>query len=144
MGTARLRVVFCRCRRGSYTGTMRFSSASQRIFRAVFCTAAALLILAAQTPRAHAWGDEGHQMVNKLAAKNLPADVPAFLRTAAAVNEMEYLGPEPDRWRSPSEPELVAVQAPEHFIDTEEVAGSNPVVPTIYINNLDSSSLRIS
>jgi len=83
-------------------------------------------------------------MVNKLAAKNLPADVPAFLRTAAAVNEMEYLGPEPDRWRSPSEPELVAVQAPEHFIDTEEVAGSNPVVPTIYINNLDSSSLRIS
>jgi hypothetical protein len=98
---------------------MRFSSASQRIFRAVFCTAAALLILAAQTPRAHAWGDEGHQMVNKLAAKNLPADVPAFLRTAAAVNEMEYLGPEPDRWRSPSEPELVAVQAPEHFIDLE-------------------------
>jgi len=58
-------------------------------------------------------------MVNKLAAKNLPADVPAFLRTAAAVNEMEYLGPEPDRWRSPSEPELVAVQAPEHFIDLE-------------------------
>jgi len=34
-------------------------------------------------------------------------------------------------------------QAIQRF-DTEEVAGSNPVVPTIYINNLDSSSLRIS
>ena len=39
-------------------------------------------------------------MVNKLAASTLPADVPAFLRSEAAVNEIEYLGPEPDRWRS--------------------------------------------
>ena len=35
------------------------------------------------------------------------------------LSEIEYLGPEPDRWRSPAEPELVAVQAPEHFIDLE-------------------------
>jgi hypothetical protein len=35
------------------------------------------------------------------------------------VNEIEYLGPEPDRWRSPAEPELSAAQAPEHFIDLE-------------------------
>jgi hypothetical protein len=58
-------------------------------------------------------------MINKLAASNLPADMPAFLRTQAAVDEIEYLGPEPDRWRSRAEPELSAAQAPEHFIDFE-------------------------
>lgn len=98
-----------------YTVSMRFPCVSQ----GVFCAAVALAALAVATPKAHAWGDEGHRMVNKLAAKNLPADVPAFLRSATAVDEIEYLGPEPDRWRSPSEPELVAAQAPEHFIDLE-------------------------
>ena len=58
-------------------------------------------------------------MINRLAARTLPADVPGFLRSEAALNEIEYLGPEPDRWRSPAEPELVAAQAPEHFIDLE-------------------------
>jgi hypothetical protein len=58
-------------------------------------------------------------MVNKLAAATLPADLPAFLRSPAAVSEIEYIGPEPDRWRSPAEPELNAAQAPEHFIDLE-------------------------
>ena len=58
-------------------------------------------------------------MINKLAASNLPADVPAFLRSQAAIDEIEYLGPEPDRWRSKAEPELLAAQAPEHFIDME-------------------------
>lgn len=58
-------------------------------------------------------------MINRLAASNLPPDVPEFLRTPAAINEIDYLGPEPDRWRSPAEPELNAAQAPEHFIDLE-------------------------
>ncbi|MBS1806480.1 MAG: nuclease [Acidobacteria bacterium] len=70
-------------------------------------------------PFAHAWGNEGHRMINRLAALNLPQDAPAFLRWAGAISEIEYLGPEPDRWRSLAEPELLAVQAPEHFIDLE-------------------------
>jgi len=65
------------------------------------------------------WGNEGHRMINRLAAEKLPADVPAFLRSAVAIDEIEYLGPEPDRWRSPTEPELNSAQAPEHFIDLE-------------------------
>jgi hypothetical protein len=36
-----------------------------------------------------------------------------------ALDTLEYYGPEPDRWRSPAEPELNAAQAPEHFIDLE-------------------------
>jgi hypothetical protein len=45
--------------------------------------------------------------------------MPAFLRSQAAIDEIEYLGPEPDRWRSRAEPELSAAQSPEHFIDFE-------------------------
>lgn len=80
---------------------------------------AAVVLFAAQPQAARAWGNDGHHMINKLAASTLPADAPAFLRSQAAINEIEYLGPEPDRWRSPAEPELDAVQAPEHFIDLE-------------------------
>jgi hypothetical protein len=78
-----------------------------------------MAFLAIQPSTAHAWGNGGHRLVNKLGASTLPESVPAFLRSDAAVNEIEYLGPEPDRWRSPAEPELNAAQAPEHFIDLE-------------------------
>ena len=66
-------------------------------------------------------------MINKLAASSLPADVPAFLRSPEAIAEIEYLGPEPDRWRSPAEPELGAAQAPEHFIDMELADALGPL-----------------
>lgn len=84
-------------------------------------------VLAALPPAAHAWENEGHRMINRLAATNLPDDTPAFLRTSAAVNELEYLGPEPDRWRSPAEAELSAAQAPEHFIDLELADALGPL-----------------
>ncbi len=86
-----------------------------------------LLYIAIHPPAAHAWGNEGHRMINRLAAGTLPSDVPAFLRSEAAVNEIEYLGPEPDRWRSSAEPELSAVQAPEHFIDLEPADALGPL-----------------
>jgi hypothetical protein len=79
----------------------------------------AVALFAAQPHVAHAWGNDGHRLINKLAVDHLPADLPAFLRSAAAEEEIEYLGPEPDRWRSLAEPELEAAQAPEHFIDLE-------------------------
>ncbi len=70
-------------------------------------------------PACFAWGSDGHKMINHLAVTSLPASIPAFLRSPAAVDEITYLGPEPDRWRSPAEPELSAMQAPDHFIDME-------------------------
>ncbi len=78
-------------------------------------------------PLAHAWGDDGHRMINRLAASSLPGDTPAFLRTQSSLNEVEYLGPEPDRWRSPAEPELNSAQAPEHFIDLELADALGPL-----------------
>jgi S1/P1 Nuclease len=69
---------------------------------------------------AWAWGRDGHMMINLLAQQNLPADVPAFLRNGNAQDVIEWMGPEPDRWRQrDAEPELVAEQAPDHFLDYE-------------------------
>ena len=66
-----------------------------------------------------AWGSDGHRMINRIAAETLPVEMPVFLRDTRAQITMDYLGPEPDRWRNPAEPELSAAQAPEHFIDLE-------------------------
>ena len=65
-------------------------------------------------------------MISRLAAEYLPADVPAFLRNGNGLDTMEYMGPEPDRWRSRAEPELAAAQAPDHFLDEEwaDLAGT--------------------
>jgi len=78
-------------------------------------------------PFAYAWGNEGHRIINRLAISSLPPDCPAFLRSPNAIDEIEYLGPEPDRWRSPAEPELNAAQAPEHFIDLELADALGPL-----------------
>ena len=89
---------------------------------------AALSALIALLPTlpAHAWGREGHMMINRLAVQYLPAEVPAFLRDGNALDVIEYLGPEPDRWRSRAEPELSSTQAADHFLDLEwaDLAGS--------------------
>ena len=72
-----------------------------------------------------AWGSDGHRMINRLAAQTLPKDVPEFLRSASAVDAIEYYGPEPDHWKSQAELELSAVGSADHFMDMEplEVLG---------------------
>ena len=89
-------------------------------------------------PPSFAWGSKGHKIINRLAAQSLPADMPAFMRTAKAIDEIEYLGPEPDRWRSRAEPELSASQAPDHFIDLEyaDLIGTLPRQRYQYIGDL--------
>jgi len=67
------------------------------------------------------WGNEGHMIINRVAAEKLPADVPAFLKNAE--EQLAYLGPEPDRWREKSELALKLSQEPDHFIDLELVEG---------------------
>jgi hypothetical protein len=49
----------------------------------------------------------------------MPAEMPAFLRAPAVGAQIEYLGPEPDRWKSPLEQELGGAQSPEHYINLE-------------------------
>jgi hypothetical protein len=95
----------------------------------LFRVAAAIVLLPAMlVQQSFAWGMDGHMLINRLAGQSLPEDIPAFLRSPAAIDALEYYGPEPDRWRSTAEPELNAAQAPEHFIDLEyaDLAGPLP------------------
>ena len=83
-----------------------------------------------QSQPAAAWGNEGHTYVNRVAAQKIPPSMPLFLRQAVA--EIAYLGPEPDRWRSPSEFALKNSQEPDHFIDLERVSWLDPFPPGRY------------
>jgi hypothetical protein len=89
------------------------------------------------------WGADGHSMINRLAAANLPHDVPAFLRNGGALDAMAYLGPEPDRWRNRAEGELEAAQAPDHFIDLElaDMVGALPKKRYDFIRDLEKVQL---
>jgi hypothetical protein len=88
--------------------------------------ALALLTTLASTP-AWGWGRDGHMMINRLAVQYLPADVPAFLRDGNALDTIEYLGPEPDRWKGRGEKELSDTQSPDHFLDYEwAIYGATP------------------
>jgi hypothetical protein len=81
--------------------------------------------LFSQAQPAFGWGNEGHVYVNRVAAQKIPAEMPRFLRHAVA--ELAYLGPEPDRWRNPSEYALKNAQEPDHFIDLESVDWLDPL-----------------
>ena len=80
---------------------------------------ASALIATIATQPAWAWGRDGHLMINRLAIQYLPSDVPAFLRDKTALDTVEYLGPEPDRWKGRAERELSDTQSPDHFLDYE-------------------------
>jgi hypothetical protein len=76
-------------------------------------------------PAAHGWTNKAHIYVNRIAAQRIPSSMPLFMRQA--VNEIAYLGPEPDRWRSPTEWALKVSQEPDHFIKLELVSWLNPL-----------------
>lgn len=80
---------------------------------------ASVLLLTLASQPAWGWGQDGHRMINRLAGQYLPMEVPAFLRNGAALDTLEYLGPEPDHWRNRAEAELSSTQAPDHFLDGE-------------------------
>src|ERR1700744_4982291 len=91
----------------------------KKLVRIARMTAAVALLPVMLVQQSFAWGSDGHKMINRLAGAALPADVPEFLRSPQGLNALEYYGPEPDRWRGSTEPELNAAQSPEHFIDLE-------------------------
>jgi len=89
-----------------------------------------IAVVSLQSELAFAWGNEGHTYVNRVAAQKMPSSMPLFVRQA--VDEIAYLGPEPDRWRSPTEVALKNSQEPDHFIDLERVAWLDPLPPGRY------------
>jgi hypothetical protein len=110
-------------------GHLRSKLNAERFQRGLISLGLIALVLL-QNVNAFAWGNEGHVAINRVAAQKIPATMPRFLRRA--VVEVAYLGPEPDRWRSPSEFALKNSQEPDHFIDLERVSWLDPLPPGRY------------
>jgi hypothetical protein len=89
-----------------------------------------ILLLCASLQQAFGWGDEGHRAINREAARRIPAAMPAFLRQAGL--RLEYLGPEPDRWRHKEDGFVKNAQEPDHYIDLERVEWLQPLPPGRY------------
>ena len=89
--------------------------------RAILLPAALALIAA--TPASARWGETGHRIIAEAAVRALPAEMPAFFR--AAMPQLIWLNPEPDRWRDFGESQLDNALASgsglDHFIDFEGV-----------------------
>ena len=64
--------------------------------RPVRALIAGACLAAAASGHAWAWGHTGHVGISQLAIQNLPADVPAFVRSAAAAQLIGELGAEAD------------------------------------------------
>jgi hypothetical protein len=65
------------------------------------------------------WGVDGHVMATRAALGNLPRTMPAFFRNAGP--QLEYLSPEPDRWRTSEFREMDEAWKYDHYIDLENV-----------------------
>lgn len=67
------------------------------------------------------WDAEGHRLVNQVALASLPTNFPAFVLTPEARERIGFLGGEPDRWRNSPDSPLRHVNAPDHFLDIEDL-----------------------
>lgn len=89
---------------------------------------ACLLAMAACAGNAFAWGASGHEWVSGLAVENLPQEIPSFLRTRRAVDQIALLGRELDRSRSAGRAHD-AERDPGHFIDLADDGAVMGIVP---------------
>jgi hypothetical protein len=83
----------------------------------------------AAAPAAFAWGARGHEMISAAAVEGLSADVPAFLRTRIARDQVSLLGRESDRSRGAGKTHD-AERDSGHYINTADdgtVAGLFPL-----------------
>jgi hypothetical protein len=81
--------------------------------------AALALALCAVPNMSLAWGNTGHRLVGQAAMKGLPREIPAFLRTPAALVEVGELSREPDRSKAAGKLHD-SEREPGHFIDLGE------------------------
>lgn len=94
------------------------SRAALRLASLLLAIGAAVASVAAAAPGgALRWGFHGHTISGTAAAANLPAELPAFFRTATA--QLAYLNPEPDRWRGDTFRELNEAKRYDHYVDFE-------------------------
>ena len=84
-----------------------------------------LLLVLICSPSVSAWGFLGHSLISTAAAESLPDQIPAFVRSPSAVDEIGALGPEPDRSKGSGEPHDADLDTG-HYLnldDNDKVAG---------------------
>jgi hypothetical protein len=86
--------------------------------KAIVAGMGALALLFAASS-ALAWGDSGHRMVGRLGAEALPAELPAFLHTRQAIQDIGELAREPDRSRGSGRIHD-NIRDPAHFVDVDD------------------------
>jgi hypothetical protein len=79
----------------------------------------ASVLLAPPHAPAFAWGATGHEFVSGLAAEAFPEELPAFLRTPAAVADIAVLGRELDRSKGSGNPHD-AERNPGHYVHLDD------------------------
>jgi hypothetical protein len=89
--------------------------------------ALALLLVLICAQSVSAWGFAGHSMISTAAAERLPAELPAFVRTPAAVDEIGALGPEADISKDAGEPHDADLDTG-HYVDVDDAAKIDGVV----------------
>jgi hypothetical protein len=71
---------------------------------------------------ASAWWIIGHGTITEAACLALPDDMPAFFR--AAGKSLNHLAGDPDRWKNRDATFLRSTEAPNHFLDIEDLEGN--------------------
>ncbi len=115
---------YMRCTFASLFSGGRNSVTKRRITLSIVVVSIALIPITAA-----GWGEKGHEMSARVAARMLPKDMPPFFRDA--VEKLAYLCPEPDRWRTSSTQALNDVNAPDHYFDLE-AWGADPLPASRY------------
>ncbi len=99
------------------------NKATNTVTRLLLCSLVAAAALMGTSFNTHGWGRHGHELSGRVAMMKLPEQMPKFFRKA--VDQLSYLNPEPDRWRSRDESNLDkamdSAYAPDHFLDLELV-----------------------
>lgn len=80
--------------------------------------------LLAADSTARAWDYDGHRAVNQIALASLPAEFPAFVREPANAERIAFLAGEPDRWRNVGDLPIKHCNAPDHYIDFEDISAA--------------------
>jgi hypothetical protein len=107
-------------------------------------TAGLLLVAGVSTLDARRWGADGHTMAARGAVALLPDDMPAFFTDAG--EQLVWLDPEPDRWRSRQMPTMDGGFSYDHYIDLEnmptgawDASDRWGFVRTLYNHNLQTT-----
>ncbi|WP_374390534.1 S1/P1 Nuclease [Brevundimonas sp.] len=66
-----------------------------------------------------AWGNTGHRLIGVAAMRALPEDMPAFLKSPAAIADVGELAREPDRWKGAGQPHD-RERDTAHFVDLDD------------------------